>query len=92
MCDRHHKLIRALIDEIRSLREALEYAEEREARNVERHRRSAAEHRAALEDERSRQSWREFERERTLKELERAQRWGDAAKAERLTRKLWSGW
>jgi len=91
MCDRHHKLIRELVAEIRSLREALEYAEERAARDAERHRRSAAEARAALEDERTRQWCVDWERDRTLKELERAQRWGDTAKAERLTRKLWSG-
>lgn len=91
MCKQHHSLIRALIDEIRSLREALEYAEER----VERCRRNAAssvaEYRSELQAERDRSAWEDFERGLTLKELKRAYRSGDTVKAERLVRKL-EGW
>jgi len=98
----HHDLIRALVAEVRSLRQevdnlrqevdslnySLDAQAEREERAAARRSQERRWAEQALEDERRTQQYHADERARALRDLERAQLWGQDYNAQRALERL----
>jgi len=92
----HHATIRALVDEVRRLRDALEHSYatmDRQRKRIE-----ACARERALDEERERarelqdRYYREDVHERAIRDLEKAHRAGDDTEARRAMERLRRGW